>query len=432
MSSAAENLSSLMQCLALANISDTEPANGNGAKFLQVIKDAGIKDMNDFVGFVDAAKYSEEWGQFCTFKVDGSPADTPAVLDRVLWARVKNAWNCMVDSKNAQKDASLAAKEEPLDCALSAAQCNTLADAWTARHNLVLDPNLRPADALIARLYREMQRKVPSLIDVRKVKALIHAAVPDITRKVQLDSRISVNIEDGDNEARQIQSVVSYYWGLRTLAYAYAFAGNELVQSMEEKGSTVINCPLNVNLDYADKALRLTTALDLPERAALSWMYARDVQTRSSMISYMRQGWPQGEALNKACREHSQEWTGGPKKQSDQELAHELLGKSIQEADSWGGRSNKRKRNDFMGSTASKWFKGDNSPCYAYNGTAGCNNKRCGKEHVCSFMRNGVMCGQNHSKAKFHSARPKGGKAKGKGDGKGSGGGKGKGKKGGR
>ena len=70
MSSAAENLSSLMQCLALANISDTEPANGNGAKFLQVIKDAGIKDMNDFVGFVDAAKYSEEWGLFCTFKVD--------------------------------------------------------------------------------------------------------------------------------------------------------------------------------------------------------------------------------------------------------------------------------------------------------------------------------------------------------------------------
>ena len=56
MSSAAENLANLMQCLALANISDTEPANGNGKKFLKLIKDSGITDMNDFVGFVDAAK----------------------------------------------------------------------------------------------------------------------------------------------------------------------------------------------------------------------------------------------------------------------------------------------------------------------------------------------------------------------------------------
>ncbi len=82
----------------------------------------------------------------------------------------------------------------------------------------MLDPNLRPVDALVARLYREMQREVPSLIDVRKVKALIHATVPDITRKVQLDSRVSVNIDDGDNEARQIQSIVAYYWCLRTRA----------------------------------------------------------------------------------------------------------------------------------------------------------------------------------------------------------------------
>ena len=39
-----------------------------------------------------------------------------------------------------------ASKAAPKDG--SASHANTLADAWTARHNLVLDPNLRPADAL--------------------------------------------------------------------------------------------------------------------------------------------------------------------------------------------------------------------------------------------------------------------------------------------
>ena len=100
MSSAAENLANLMQCLAFANISDTEPANGNGKKFLAFLKKANINDMDDFVGYVEASKYSEEWAEFCTFK---ATADGPPERDRLLWARVKLAWEGMVETKNAKK-----------------------------------------------------------------------------------------------------------------------------------------------------------------------------------------------------------------------------------------------------------------------------------------------------------------------------------------
>ena len=88
----------------------------------------------------------------------------------------------------------------------------------------------------------------------------------------------------------------------------------------------VLNCPLNVNINYADRALRLAHDLALSESSKLVWLRARDVETRSTMIGLMRQGWPQGEALTKAQKEHALEWASGPKQKSDADTSAELLG----------------------------------------------------------------------------------------------------------
>ncbi len=58
----------------------------------------------------------------------------------------------------------------------------------------------------------------------------------------------------------------------------------------------------------ADEALRATVLTGLNGDPALRWIEHRDITTRSKMVVYQRQGWPHGEALQKARREFDGLW----------------------------------------------------------------------------------------------------------------------------
>ena len=73
----------------------------------------------------------------------------------------------------------------------------------------------------------------------------------------------------------------------------------------------VVFAPLSVNVDYADMALRHTMVLHLSPSQALQWMADNDELTRGTMLALMRDGYPQGEALVEALREHRQDWKTG-------------------------------------------------------------------------------------------------------------------------
>ena len=59
---------------------------------------------------------------------------------------------------------------------------------------------------------------------------------------------------------------------------------------------------------YVDEVTEKVIKVDLPESAKLSWMRARDEQTRADMATLINEEWPAGEALDKAREQQAHYW----------------------------------------------------------------------------------------------------------------------------
>ena len=176
---------------------------------------------------------------------------------------------------------------------------------------MVMALKLHPADTLIARKFREIKKNGHEVDNVRKAKTLYHASRPANKHREHIAGTNTV-LETGEDVDIIIRKVVDYYFGLRTIGYAYAKAGNHQVDSKLHPGEKVQYSDLSVNLDYCDECLRYTAEKGLPESAALAWLEDIDLMTRSTMVEYMRQGWPQSEALIQSRREHAIDWRASP------------------------------------------------------------------------------------------------------------------------
>ena len=181
--------------------------------------------------------------------------------------------------------------------------------------------------------------------------------------------------------------MVEYYFALRVMANAYAKAGSHEVVSVLSPGSKVIWAPLNTNLDYADMALRYTMCQHLPADMALQWLTDNDDCTRGTMIQHMRNGYPQGEALSEAIREHRQDWKAVARAPTPPSKRQRVGGESPVKvsqppnqrrelADTYRGRLICKKRHDQRGCAA--------------------NENKCPdrRAHVCDVIKaNGEVCG---------------------------------------
>ena len=392
-------------------------ANDSSQRFMDAMKAEGVKSIEDFVGFVDSKDFENDWKEFCTnpeVKNDQGAVVTEAKLNRALWARVKSAWKAAYEARNRAGASAATEAAEDLDAPLPPSTVESLQGLWDKRYSITLKVNLKPADPLIGRIYRELRRKCPTVIAIRKVKALIHAAVPHQMRRLPMDNQVFMTLTMGEAEDLKISNVVGYYWGLRTLAYAYAFAGIEDAPSHLYPGAQVTNAPLDVNIDYADDALRAATNLDANPHAALAWLEDRDIKTRSSMVSLMRQGWPQGEALLESKKEHSLDWYTGPNQQR-QAQPHP----APRPAPSSGDRPpkpGKRSRAEGKGrgkgeGKAGKFAKAQAEStrkqiCIQHNrGNCTPKQKDCPRKmlHACNFVKpDGAQCGNPNHTAAHH------------------------------
>ena len=71
-----------------------------------------------------------------------------------------------------------------LDAPLSDQTAADLKTAWAnAYANLEWSIRLSPADTLVSRLWRQLQRKLVTAMAIEKVKALVHASMP--SNKIQ-------------------------------------------------------------------------------------------------------------------------------------------------------------------------------------------------------------------------------------------------------
>ena len=285
--------------------------------------------------------------------------------------------------------------EAPLDPGAK----ETMMESWNERYGVQLTMHLDPADTLVSRLYREFRQNTPTLIPAGRMKSVYCDHNPAPEKKVALAGGLSLTVT-GQEQRESIRDVAGYYFALRILANASAKAGNYAVESKVDKGVKVIFAPLDVNLDYADHALRTALKNATSQYGTLKWLEERDLHTRGLMCNYMRAGHPQGEALTLALREDEVKWATfvSPHSPADGSA-------SGQKRQNQGGRGNDQpphkkqklgKMAQGQAAAANKYAtlaKGGKKICRSYN-MGQCHGKTCpyGGEHVCSVIENGRTC----------------------------------------
>ena len=269
----AEAKAALSDCFKKSRVSEV---------VVKFIESVGVETLDDFANYVRRDRYEEDLKELQARGPEQLREMDPGQPGALAQSRLRAAYLLAVDLLKRSATKSHDDLAEDPSAPLPQPVRDQLTAAWAQHYHLQLPVELWPSDALVARVYRELKRGTATVIDVKKCRALIHACTPTERKRHELGE--GLQLEVGAADSVQIGSVIDYYWGLRILAYAYAVAGHEQVESQVTVKTKVRNCPLDVNLDYADAALRDCASLRLPGRSALAWLRSRDTLARGVMV----------------------------------------------------------------------------------------------------------------------------------------------------
>ena len=190
---------------------------------------------------------------------------------------------------------------ESLDEVLPETTFQTVSKDFKAKYCMDIDAALEPSDGLRSRVYREFRKQTMTIIEARRIKSILEQSGPRLQESVSLAG--GVKLEFDQDSPVDINSSVQYYWALRTLAYAWAWAGN--FRTTDPDGKERLFISLSEAIIYADDALRFTVEFG---GGSLLWMSRNDLKTRGKMASSIRRGWSAGQALREALHQCHLEW----------------------------------------------------------------------------------------------------------------------------
>ena len=382
--------------------------------FIRICASSGMIQPSDYLGFFNEQTATDEDGPIWRF----IQAAEKLKDNRLMFARAKNVWRDCQKLVNAgptdptSKQVVAITDDDPID----EQAANDIDAAWNDRYSFMISMYLSPDDRLLGKVFREFKRRMPTVIRIDKVLSLFMCNKPEEPSTRELLPGIQLRMKD--QAGVHIRNVPDYYEGQRILAYAYAKCGNYKVPS-KLGVEQVLFAPLDTNLDYADMCLRASFLTSMPPKERLDWLRDRDHKTRGIMCNYIRQGYPQGEALTIALKECAIEWKLGTDKvaqQTEQEF-YEAYEKPVPRIrlrtkfkdlrmQGKGKGKGKSKKGGKKGGGKRGGFKGDGKHATHYKGQEICtraNDGRCDarsskdcryrRAHICDVvMPSGKVC----------------------------------------
>ena len=312
----------------------------------------------------------------------------------------------------------------------------TLDNQWAAAYpGWERDSFLQMVGSQVFRIYREWNGVAGlqhSVYDLSKLKTQLSERFPTNRRsKVQLGP-LSLSV-DQEEEGLAFQNVLQVYMAIRVLGQCWAYVGTGMQASKISPGTNVRQMPLHVALAYADMALRRSAEVEPSQ--VVAWMLRNDRITRNRMTSWLIQGFPPQEALQKAIHE-THEWTtvvgtDGRQQSTSSSATLEQSMWGAPELPAWAqppvhqiGTSAKRPppvppgaANPADGTSEPvtkklrtvSTLKGNRPLCKSYNDGRGCPGaagKQCSahrKWHLCdAVLPDGTPCGQPHPRSSNH------------------------------
>ena len=316
-------------------------------------------------------------------------------------SRLRQAWQSLKrsrDDENVIRRSGMDATD--LDELLATPILEDIEARHWARYKMSWPPEVAPADALVSRLVRELDKRALSVRDVAKVRTQAQQQ-----RAVRKRTKLADGVEMLSAEAEEegsCSTLYAYLANLLTLLIAYSKAGSKQradAPTSEPKtgdSTKVVECPLDVLMRYfyrvQDRAHRL------PYHMALAWVRNKDEAERTVWVDRHRNS---TEALGEVIQ-----WTLMTR-EAMWELPTPEPRQRPQPAAAAAGQppvapAPKRKPGKQQGAQAGAEALRDGTRlCRNYN-AGKCARKNCEYRHACNkVLPSGRTCGARHA-AKGH------------------------------
>ena len=318
--------------------------------------------------------------------VDASGADNKLLAT----SRLRQAW---VSLKRARDQDEViqrrGADEADLDQLLAQPVLDDLEARFWARYHMSYPPDVAPADLVVSRACRELEKRLLSVRDVLKVRTQSQQQ-----RTMPKRARLSEGIEVVTGEPEDMEAAhtsASYLHCLHTLLVAYAKAGTKALGAAppaDARGCEswkAVECPLDVLMRYY---FRVQERASRPG-VSFHWVRSRDEAERAVWVDRMRNSAdPMGLIVHSTFVSREAMWEPP------------APGATPPPPPAPGGNGQGKGAGKDAAKKGIKFAKTlrDGTPvCQAFqNGK--CQNSQCKARHVCAVIKpGGQVCGLRHA-----------------------------------
>ena len=362
-----------------------------------------METLTDFVNYVGSKTYETDL-LVLRDQVSGLKDDV------LVAARLRTAWRAgHLTLQTMEARVKTGNTTDDLEVPLSTPEVESIQVDWqTTYPKIELDQYLYPCDTLLARTHKEFRRGSATVTPMSKVRSNLYDRTQRSHNSVAIGDRLTLLVGDdpASSEALPARSAGQYYLQLRILANSWALAGNFQTNSRKGLGSIPF-LTYTQAMNYCDFGLRCCV-----ERGSgsMSWFSERDQATRQRMVSYMRRGYPGGEALEAALNDSRLDWEPPTLSIAGRTKEEKPVAESRALTRQNSADSNKQAKKQKTGSAPQErssstvtTLPGGLKICKPYNDSRGCTPRErdCpiyGK-HVCDrLLASGKVCGKSHSR----------------------------------
>lgn len=211
---------------------------------------------------------------------------------RIQIARVRRAWAAVRLHGTQKENRNNISSVAQLDDLLEEGTLREVKVNFWKRYKLKYPSEVWPADQLLSRCYREMDKRLLTVYDIWKVKTLLHQVMS--TKKRKLVGTDLYTFEDEPETIPDSHVVDKYLSSLHTYLLAMSVAGSSKAhnapadEAFGGDSTKFVKVPWDVMQAYLFRASR--SAMQLPESSRLAWLEERDIAERAVWVSLFRDG----------------------------------------------------------------------------------------------------------------------------------------------
>jgi len=323
-----------------------------------------------------------------------------AVNKLLATSRLRQAWTRLREDKADQDTIrKKGLLEVDLDEMIPRPELDNLNVMHYTRYKLTWPPERAPADTLVSRYSKEVDKRLLCLGDMWKVRTQSHQQRAK-RKKQRVAEDVELLIGDPEDEDNQTQDLVLYLAGLETAMIALSIAGIKPASATpppDIRGVDtvlIVQVPLDITMRYFYRAQQKVARM--PPSEGLRWLQRKDEDERSIWVDRYRNGTKTlGAIILETMNQREAMWEAERVPKPIAPPKEPIPDKEPQETKR-NSKTQRVKKKLGKPKTVAKVFRDGTKLCQAYQ-RGQCANSQCKMRHSCGAVtKSGRVCGGQH------------------------------------